>query len=108
MYAPTALTTSRNTIETWSIGLSSQRSATQLLSRNTDPQTEQMVSPHSDRVPDWPGNDNMTEDTYQAPQSYVDDIFNRLDPQLWLTPSPSGWNQWDSLLNSIPMPSCVA
>jgi hypothetical protein len=49
----------------------------------------------------------MTEHGFQASQSYVDDVLNRLDPQLWLAPSPSGWNQWSSLLNGINIPTGV-
>ncbi|KAH7092401.1 hypothetical protein FB567DRAFT_237088 [Paraphoma chrysanthemicola] len=97
-----------STVETWSIGLSDHSLTSQLLSESGESASEPLVSPDPHHPSAWPNdNNNLPGDVDQIPQFYVENIFSRLDPNLWMTPSPSSWNQWDSFLNSIPLSTCA-
>ncbi|KAH7396090.1 hypothetical protein BKA66DRAFT_258254 [Pyrenochaeta sp. MPI-SDFR-AT-0127] len=96
-----------NTIETWSIEIGSQRSSNHPLGQNTFSRNHLQSPPESDRVSDWPSSGNEVDETCQSMPAVVDNMFDHLDPQFWLTPSGVAWNQWDSILSSMPVASCV-
>ena len=94
------LTIFRSTIETWSIEIGSQRLSNSTLDQPAFLTNQLHTTTESELCSNWLSSGNEANETGQAAPEFLDNVFDHLDSQFWLTPSGVAWNHWDSLLSN--------